>query len=290
MPREEKFYRLNDYQDKVTPGAELTIKHSVSFNEWYADPHITPLVGLSEQKLISMREESVAKEEGIFAKLKASTTKWDEQASQTLLLDKALEYIRTPEVAHTSNQWKQVEHGMWEISNRVYKMRYSFSQVPQSEARRVSWGIVFNVPQQPASNRYSNCWGDSLYITRQDKKLYDSLDAAQRYMQGRFDLYGHLFTELSPPVPDNHKRMFSVNGHLLPGYTLAPPERTEPDKAAVDVLLSCLEAADITPAQTAAPEPKAQVAAKVQPNQPATKPTQHTPKKSSTRKKTAPAR
>lgn len=49
MPREEKFYRLNDYQDKVTPGAELVIKHSVSFNEWYADPHITPLVGLSEQ-------------------------------------------------------------------------------------------------------------------------------------------------------------------------------------------------------------------------------------------------
>jgi hypothetical protein len=32
--------------------------------------------------------------------------------------------------------------------------------------------------------------------------------------------YSHLFTEISPPVPKEYADCFSVNGKLLPGYTL----------------------------------------------------------------------
>ena len=47
-----------------------------------------------------------------------------EQAAQTMLLDRAIEYVKTPEVKHTSNEWKRQKDGVWEISNRVYIMRY----------------------------------------------------------------------------------------------------------------------------------------------------------------------
>ena len=42
-------------------------------------------------------------------------------------------------------------------------------------------------------------------VAEQKKKRYDSLNAAQRYIQGRFDLYTPLFMELCPPVPDKFK-------------------------------------------------------------------------------------
>lgn len=38
--------------------------------------------------------------------------------------------------------------------------------------------------------------------------------------------------------------MFSVNGYLAPGYTLAPPDKAEPSKQTVDDLLACLDDTD----------------------------------------------
>ena len=226
-----------------------------------------------------MLKSSEAAEKSIFDKLKAAASEWEAQAAQTLLLEKVLEYVRTPEVSHTSNEWKQIEGGAWEISNRVYQMRYQFTPVPQSEAVRVTWGIVYNTPQQPGNPRYANSWGDSRYIVRQEKKPYDSVEAAQRYIQGRFNLYAHLFTELSPPVPNDCKRMFMVNGHLLPGYTLAPPERTKEE--AVNDLLDCLEDGDVVP-PISAPEPPPA------PKEKTTAPSPAKPVRSAAKKKTGP--
>lgn len=230
-----------------------------------------------------MLKSSEAAEKSIFDKLKAAASEWEAQAAQTLLLEKVLEYVRTPEVSHTSNEWKQIQGGAWEISNRVYQMRYVFVPVPQSKAVRVTWGIVYNTPQQPENSRYTHSWGDSRYIARQDKKPYDSAEAAQRYIQGRFNLYAHLFTELSPPVPNDCKRMFMVNGHLLPGYTLAPPERTKEE--AVKDLLDCLEDGDVAPPT---PEPDTPSAPKQK--SAAVKPVQPAAKKKSGPKKSGPVR
>ena len=38
--------------------------------------------------------------------------------------------------------------------------------------------------------------------------------------------------------------MFSINGCLAPGYTLAQLDKEEPDKQAVDDLLACLDDTD----------------------------------------------
>ena len=125
--------------------------------------------------------------------------------------------------------------------------------------------------------------GDSRFIARQDKKPYESAEAAQRYIQGRFNLYAHLFTELSPPVPNDCKRMFMVNGHLLPGYTLAPPERTKEE--AVNDLLDCLEDGDVAPPM---PEPEAPATPKQKAAQPDAK--KKTGPKKSAPKKSGPVR
>ena len=266
----DSFYFLNAFQDGITPGQQMTIQHRISFNDWQAGPHIAPLVELTGEEITRRKEASVTLEKELYAQLKKLAAAWDEQAAQTMLLERALEYVRTPEVVHTANEWKQAKNGIWEISNRTYIMRYRISYEKASDIYLVSWGIVYNAPKQPDSNR-TNHWGDSIYVARQDKKKYPSMEAAQHYIQGRFDLYCHLFRELSPPVPNECRRMFSINGHLAVGYTLSPPDKTEPSKEAVDDLLACLDDTDAD-----AP--------------PAEKPRARTAEKKAERKKSAPVR
>ena len=50
-----------------------------------------------------------------------------------------------------------------------------------------------------------------------------------KYLEGRKKAYSHLFTEISPPIPKQYEKHFTVHGALLPGYTL---EGQEPVKAA----------------------------------------------------------
>lgn len=181
--------------------------------------------------------------------MRKSTVGWEERASQTLLLDRALEYVLTREVSHTSNKWTHTKDGPWEISNRVYKMWYEVTKdYITPGAWRVTWNLEYNVPLQPECGLYTMQFtGDTIQIAGQSNKKYDSMEAAQNYIQGRFDLYASLFVELSPPVPHKEERMFSVNGHLLPGYTLEPAR-----EAVVSDLLDFLEDGDA--AATAPPK------------------------------------
>ena len=124
---EDSFYYLNAYQDDITPGQKMTILHNISFNDWRAGPHIAPLVTLTREEVTQRKEASITLEKELYAQLKKLAAAWDEQAAQTMLLERALEYLQTPEVEHTSNEWKQDKNGIWEISNRTYKMRYKIS-------------------------------------------------------------------------------------------------------------------------------------------------------------------
>ena len=109
-------YFLNAYQDGITPGQKITIQHNVSFNDWRAAPHLAPLVGLTAEEIKQRKEASTTLENELYAKLKQLASEWDEQAAQTMLLERALEYVHTPEVEHTDNEWKKRENGVWEIS------------------------------------------------------------------------------------------------------------------------------------------------------------------------------
>lgn len=64
-------------------------------------------------------------------------------------------------------------------------------------------------------------------IAGQNQKRYTDKNAAMKYLEGRKKAYSHLFTEISPPVPEQYRRHFTVHGALLPGYTV---EGQEPEK------------------------------------------------------------
>lgn len=232
---EDKFYRVYSYQDELETGKCVRFRHEISFDESKAD--LTELVALSRSELESRINESKSKETAIFQKLKGAISEWEVQGANTMLLECALEYVRTPEVKHTNNKWKKTGKNAWEISNRVYRMSYyidertaydskSKKSIPVSWA--VSWSLSYNAPRQSNSNRYY--YGDT-QLDGQSGKKYDNKGAAQRYIQGRADFYAHLFTELSPPIPKSGKRLFSVNGHLLPNYRM---EQTQPDQNVLD--------------------------------------------------------
>lgn len=241
------FYRVYGFKDKLTEGTKLHLEHTVEYDHFYRDvPEMAELTILPEAELVKKRKASVKLEKDIYAKMQNTIKEWEKQAAQTLLLDKALEYVRTPEVKHTSNEWKRREDGSWVISNLVYKMSYELKEDTEGDKKGtwlVSWKLEMNRPPRPSTEKMFYP-GDST-VAEQRKKRYDTFDTAQRYIQGRFDLYTPLFSELCPPIPDKFKDIFRINGSLLPGYTIAPPEKAGPDKETVDALLNCLGDEDI---------------------------------------------
>jgi hypothetical protein len=42
----------------------------------------------------------------------------------------------------------------------------------------------------------------------------------EKYLNGRIKAYEHLFTDIFPKIPQEYVKFFTVNGLLLPGYTL----------------------------------------------------------------------
>ena len=115
MRDKDQFYDVNRWGDTLTTGATLKIVHSLHFYEWNASPHLAPLVVRPVGELTKMLDGSKKQEQAIFEKLQSETSEWEKQAAYTLLLEKALEYVRTPEVEHTSNEWKRSKDGTWEI-------------------------------------------------------------------------------------------------------------------------------------------------------------------------------
>lgn len=130
---EDKFYRVYSYQDELETGKCIKFRHEISFDESKAD--LTELVALSRSELESRINESKSKETAIFQKLKGAISEWEVQGANTMLLECALEYVRTPEVKHTNNEWKKTGKNAWEISNRVYRMSYRIDEKTVYDAK-----------------------------------------------------------------------------------------------------------------------------------------------------------
>ena len=108
--------------DKLEAAETMRIERRIYFEA--KDREIAPYASLPIAQLLSMRSESAAAEQAIFDDLKERAAAWEEQAGRTLLLDKTLEYVRTPHVQHTANEWQTTEHNRHIRSNRVYQMNY----------------------------------------------------------------------------------------------------------------------------------------------------------------------
>ena len=242
--------------DRLEVADRLKIERSIYFESGKAD--ISALTALPLAELIRQREESAAAEQAIFEVLKQQAAAWDAQAGNTLTFDKAIEYARTPAVTHTENQWQADENNNHTISNRVYQMRYHIYEntrynreqgksIPYSYT--LTWGVYTNSP-----DRYGQA-----KIAGQDRKVFADKAAMEKYLNGRIKAYQHLFTEISPTIPQEYAEHFKVNGQLLPGYTVegeeqqTKQEQTVPEKIEMDAAIS-LQAATLT-AEPTQPRP-----------------------------------
>ena len=59
-----------------------------------------PFLNVPVKDLEKQLKESQAEEKKVFEEMKKAVTAWDEHGAQTLLLQKAIEYLKTPEVTH----------------------------------------------------------------------------------------------------------------------------------------------------------------------------------------------
>lgn len=117
-----QFYEVGSYTGVLREGSEICIQRQMTYRGQYAD--FKPFLNIPQKELEKRLNDSKAEEKKIYDGLQKAAKAWDEHGAQTLLLQKAIEYLKTPEVQHTANQWKQRKDGTWEISNLVYKMTY----------------------------------------------------------------------------------------------------------------------------------------------------------------------
>lgn len=104
-----------------------------------------PFLNVPVKDLEKQLKESQAEEKKVFEEMKKAVTAWDEHGVQTLLLQKAIEYLKTPEVTHTRNEWQRHKDGSWEISNLVYKM--TFNIVKSGDEWKLTWELSYTAPR-----------------------------------------------------------------------------------------------------------------------------------------------
>ena len=211
--------------DKLETAETMRIERRIYFEA--KDGEIAPYVSLPLEQLHAMREESAAAEQAIFNDLARRAAAWEEQAGKTLLLDKAIEYTRTTVVQHTSNEWQKGEYDRYTRSNRVYQMNYHIyenTRYDKEAATRIPHGASTNSPTEPQAK-----------IAGQDRKVFTDKAAMEKYLNGRIKAYDRLFTEISPPIPQEYADYFKVNGMLMPDYTIEgeEPPQQQPQATAI---------------------------------------------------------
>ena len=86
---------------------------------------------MGTDSLEAMRQGSIDGEQKAYEIVVAAAKQWEQQAAATQTINRALEYLRTPEIEHTGNQWKDTDN--WradqKISNRVYQMTCSIGKI-----------------------------------------------------------------------------------------------------------------------------------------------------------------
>lgn len=229
--RSENRLNYSSYdRDHLDAADRMRIERGIYFESGKAD--ISALTALPLAELIRQREESAAAEQAIFEALKQQAAAWEAQAGNTLTFDKAIEYARTPAVTHTENQWQADENNNHTISNSVYQMRYHIYENTRYDREQgksipysytLTWSVHTNSP-----DRYGQA-----KIAGQDRKVFADKAAMEKYLNGRIKAYQHLFTEISPTIPQEYADHFKVNGQLLPGYTVEGEEQPQPTQAAI---------------------------------------------------------
>ena len=196
--------------DYHTAGSQIKLEHTV----YAVQSDLTELISKSPKELSAMLNKALDAEEKAYKKVITASYGWEPKAMATRLIERAMEYQNTPEVQHSSNQWVSKDDTHKDISNKVYHMHifsHEYSSWRTTSKRwETKWCLSTNSPIEGANP-----------IIAQSERSFKTKEEMDKYIQGRIKAYSHLFTEISPPIPDELLRAFTLHGHLLPGYTKA---------------------------------------------------------------------
>lgn len=212
---EKTFYDISPGGTTLREGSYLAVQRSLTYRGERAD--FTPFLDVPPKELEDQLKASKAEEQKIYDQLKEAVKAWDEHGARTLLLQRAIEYLKVPEVKHTSNEWKQQKDGSWEISNLVYKM--TFNIVKSGGEWKLSWELSYTAPGLSVGY-WEYTRSPRQRIEYEGSKKYKTMEGAQRYIQSKFDQHAGCFETLSPRIPKEAKPLFCVNGQLLQGYAI----------------------------------------------------------------------
>ncbi len=247
MNEQEKNYSSFEF-DRLDPAKKLVIERTVYFESEKAD--ISALTALPLAELTRLRQESAAAEQAVFARLKTEAAAWEQQAGNTRFLEKAIEYVQTPPVKHTSNRWEKTDYDWQTRSNAVYQMSYHIYENTRYDRQAqksipYSWSLTWNVRTNGPKHE------QNVKIAGQERKTFSDRAAMEKYLAGRIKAYDRLFSEPAPPVPKEYAEPFKVNGLLLPGYAIegepqqaVQPTRPDPEQAEMDA--PAMQAAPLT--------------------------------------------
>ena len=175
---EKTFYDISSSSTMLREGSYLTVQRSLNYRGERAD--FTPFLDVPIKELEQRLKASKAEERKIYDQLQEAAKAWDEHGAQTLLLQKAIEYLKVPEVQHTANEWKQKKDGSWEISNLVYKM--TFSIVKTGDEWKLSWELSYTAPGLSVGY-WEYTRSPRQRIEYEGSKKYKTLEGAQKYIQ-----------------------------------------------------------------------------------------------------------
>lgn len=203
----------------IAHGIRLEIDHSVYYK---GDCDISDLIQQSAADVEGMRDKSIENEKAAYEKVIQAVSEWEKEALVTQRHNRALDYLKMPPVEHTSNKWVDSDYDYKERSNMVYVMEYRIDK-RQTRNGTIKWDVKLDVRTQRANNQ-------SAFTLERQEKTFSSEESAEKYVNRKIKEYDHLFTEISPPIPDIDKYHFCVNGELLPGYTTVSMQKALDEK------------------------------------------------------------
>ena len=208
----------------LKPGEEMKVESKVYISRDNID--ISKLTDMPLNQLEATLGDCEFAEQKIYEKAQAVVHEWETAAGKSLLIKQAIEFLKTPTVEHTANKWITDDYGHQHISNAVYKMsHYIYENTSYDRDTKqsvpVAWDLTWRVSTQCPGNRQYN--GEK--IAGQDRKHFTDKAAMEKYLQGRIKTYSHLFNDVMPKIPKEYVRYFTVNGKLLPGYSVEGAER-----------------------------------------------------------------
>lgn len=219
-------YNVYDYADKLTPGHELEIKHTIYPDDKHSQTYIPNILSSNTKEEIEATiAHGEAREKKLFEALRKAVKEWEEQAALTAYYKEALKMFELVPIKHTGNEWKDLYNdGMvFERSNTVYRFVYrpythTKWDATAKEQRPVSyslyWSLHIHAPKEKERA------GDLFEKIAGQEKKFPTKEEMEKYLNGRIKAYDHLFHEEFPKVPRKYADMFMFHGMMKPGYEL----------------------------------------------------------------------